>query len=245
MKHKLLLSAAICATWAVADFAAAQPAQTYTNPPSDQRDHQRGPDHERGRPPPAGAPAPHRPGQAAPAPGAHPGGRPDWRADQGGPTPQRGPGPGQGGRQSEHAWRAPPNTPRLGEWNRNARGRDRQFAGQQWRQQHGGWDRTAAWHRGRDWWRGYAGFRGYNGRRVGFFFAPSYGYIPLPVVYQHRYWRAGEFLPRWFWRFEVRDFWTYGLPEPPYGCAWIWLNGNVALVDLSDGYILDMVYNVW
>ncbi len=43
----------------------------------------------------------------------------------------------------------------------------------------------------------------------------------------------------------MNDYYDYGLPAPPPGCAWIWLNGNIALVDMSDGYIIDIVYNVW
>jgi hypothetical protein len=38
---------------------------------------------------------------------------------------------------------------------------------------------------------------------------------------------------------------TVILPPPPYGCVWVWLNGDVALIDRSDGYILDIARNVW
>jgi Ni/Co efflux regulator RcnB len=117
--------------------------------------------------------------------------------------------------------------------------------GQQWRQQNRGWDSGAVWRGNRDWWRGDRGFRLFSGLRAGFFFVPELGYVSAPREYWGRQWRAGGYLPRWFWRYEVRDYWRYGLPQPPYGCAWIWVNNDVALVDLSDGYILDIEYNIW
>jgi Ni/Co efflux regulator RcnB len=43
----------------------------------------------------------------------------------------------------------------------------------------------------------------------------------------------------------VRDFWRYGLPAPPNGCVWVWVGQDVALIDLDDGYILDIIPNVW
>jgi Ni/Co efflux regulator RcnB len=118
-------------------------------------------------------------------------------------------------------------------------------AGQQWRQQHQRVDRGAVWRSNRDWWRQDAGFRLFSGVRIGFFFVPEVGYVSAPRGYWGRQWRAGDVLPRWFWRYEVRDFWRYGLPAPPNGCAWVWVNDNVALIDLYNGYILDIVYNVF
>ncbi len=125
------------------------------------------------------------------------------------------------------------------------RGTARVQAGQQWRQAHAGWDQGAAWRRDRNWWRGNSAFRLFVGARSGFFFIPAIGYVSVPVAYRQHEWRPGEYLPRWFWRYEVRDYWSYGLPQPPYGCAWVWVNNDVVLIDTSDGYILDIDYNVW
>ena len=52
-------------------------------------------------------------------------------------------------------------------------------------------------------------------------------------------------LPRVFWQYQVYDWAAYGLPPPPLGCAWVWIDGGVALVDLSDGYILDVQNGLW
>ena len=138
--------------------------------------------------------------------------------------------------------RAPPA---LGGWNGNVRGSQRAQLGQQWRGQHQNWDQNAPWRGNHDWWRNYPSFRQFTGVRIGFFFFPDYGYVIAPDEYRERHWQAGEYLPRWFWRYSVREYANYGLPRPPDGCGWIWLNGNVALVDRSDGYIIDIVYNVW
>ncbi|MEI9963481.1 MAG: RcnB family protein [Caulobacteraceae bacterium] len=117
--------------------------------------------------------------------------------------------------------------------------------GQQWRGQHPNIDRNAPWRGNSNWWRSDPGFRQFTGARAGFFFFPNLGYIAAPAQYRNHTWRAGDNLPSWFWRYTVSDYGRYGLPEPPDGCAWIWLNGDVALVDLSDGYIIDLVANVW
>lgn len=158
------------------------------------------------------------------------------------PAAHRGPvGPGA------QASRAPAvrQPPALTGWNGNVRGPQRAQLGQQWRGQHRNWDQQAPWRGNRDWWRGDPSFRLFTGARIGFFFFPGYGYIAPPHQYRDHHWQAGDYLPRWFWRYSVKHYASYGLPRPPVGCTWIWLNGNVALVDRSDGYILDIVYNVW
>jgi len=164
---------------------------------------------------------------------------------------QQGAGPfgqgafGQGSHGRDHGARGPQGLPQLGDWNRGARGPDRDNAGRDWRGQHRDWDQRSPWRNNRDWWRSNPGFRLFHGPRLGFFFFPGYGYIAVPHEYQNHYWSVGEYLPQWFWRYTVSQYWAYGLPEPPPGCAWIWLDGDVALVDMSDGYIIDMVSNIW
>ena len=141
--------------------------------------------------------------------------------------------------------RPPANLPTLSGWNHGVTGQAQVQAGQQWRQQHGGWDSHAAWRRNPNWWRGHSAFRLFGGARIGFFFIPGFGYISAPPEYRVHYWRAGDTLPSWFWRYQVRDYWSYGLPRPPDGCVWVWVDNDVALIDLDDGYILDIVHNVW
>jgi Ni/Co efflux regulator RcnB len=137
--------------------------------------------------------------------------------------------------------RAPP----LGGWNRAAQGQARVQLGQQWRSQNHNWDQRAPWRQDRNWWRSDPGFRLYAGARMGFFFFPGYGYVSSPQQYTDHDWQAGEYLPNWFWRYTVNGYDQYGLPTPPDGCAWVWLNGSVVLIDLSDGYIVDIVPNLW
>ena len=51
-------------------------------------------------------------------------------------------------------------------------------------------------------------------------------------------------MPRFFLSYAVSDYQNYGLPPPPYGYSWVWVNTSVLLVDRSDGYILDEIDNV-
>ncbi|HZZ30403.1 MAG TPA: RcnB family protein [Phenylobacterium sp.] len=133
----------------------------------------------------------------------------------------------------------------LGEWRASASRPERNQAGQQWRQQHQNWDQSAVWRQNSTWWRGDDGFRLFTGLRIGFFFVPNRGYLVLPSQYRNSHWQAGDYLPSWFRSYTVSDYARYGLPPPPYGCVWVWLNGDVALIDPSDGYILDVARNAW
>ncbi len=115
----------------------------------------------------------------------------------------------------------------------------------QWRVAHSNWNTNTVWQRNPNWWRGNAAFANYTGVRVNFFYAPGFGYYSVPREYRGSIWNAGAYLPPFFLRYVVSDYRGYGLPPPPYGCSWIWVNTNVLLVDLSDGYILDEIDNVW
>ena len=191
----------------------------------------------------------HRPGDFAHrAPNLPPAGGPPQTVHPPGagphPAPQTIRPPGVAPPQAPGV-RRPSGVPQLGDWNRALRGVDRDAAARAWREGHRDWDRQSPWRRDRDWWRGSAAFRLFLGPRLGFFFIPELGYVSAPPEFEHRAWRAGERLPRWFWRYVVEDYWTYGLPAPPYGCAWVWVGHDVALIELDDGYILDLVRNVW
>ena len=81
--------------------------------------------------------------------------------------------------------------------------------------------------------------------RVNFYFAPGYGYYNVPRQYYGRSYRIGDYLPNVFWRYRVHDWAWYGLPAPPPGCAWVYVDNNIYLVDLFDGYIIDSANQVW
>ena len=163
-----------------------------------------------------------------------PGLKPPARFDHRGQRPSLGERPNR-----------PAAPPPLAGWDRNLKGHDRDQADQRWRGEHHDWDRDAPWKHNPGWWRKHRGFRHYHGPRIGYFFIPDFGYILAPSLYQQRYWVVGQYLPQWFWRYVVTNYWEYGLPEPPEGCAWVWVDDDVALIDLSDGYIIDIVHNLW
>jgi len=152
---------------------------------------------------------------------------------------------GQRQARARGAMQPPANQPALAHWDRAATGPARSQASQQWRQANSGWDSHALWRRNADWWRTSSAFRLFSGARIGFFFIPEQGYVAVPAEYQTHYWRTGDQLPDWFWRYAVRDYWNYGLPQPPDGCTWVWVDNDIALIDASDGYILDIVHNAW
>ncbi len=100
-------------------------------------------------------------------------------------------------------------------------------------------------HSDRRWWRNDRNFRGWNGVRVGFYFAPGYGYYSVPRSYYNQRYYAGSYLPSYFWRYRVNSHSYWGLPPAPPGTAWIHVNNAILLVDLWDGYIITAIYDVW
>jgi len=100
-------------------------------------------------------------------------------------------------------------------------------------------------HSDRRWWRNDRNFRGWNGIRVGFYFAPGYGYYSVPRSYYNQRYYAGSYLPSFFWRYRVSNYGYWGLPPAPPGTAWIYVNNAILLVDLWDGYIITAIYDVW
>ena len=148
-------------------------------------------------------------------------------------------------RSTGHVNHPPANIPVLSGWSHDLTGADRDTAGHDWRQQHHGWDSNSPWKQNPNWWRGNAAFRLFLGERLGFFFIPELGYVAVPPEYQNHYWRDGDTLPQWFWRYQVNDYWNYGLPQPPDGCLWVWVDDDIVLIDGSDGYVIDVVRNAF
>ena len=108
----------------------------------------------------------------------------------------------------------------------------------QWRRD---WDRR---HRS-DWWRNDSRFRGWSGVRIGFYFAPGYGYYSVPRSYWNRQYYVGQYLPDVFWRYQVNDWRTYGLGYPPPGTRWVYVDNSIYLIDDYDGYIIEVVRDAW
>ena len=96
-----------------------------------------------------------------------------------------------------------------------------------------------------DWWRNDRRFRGYTGVRVGFYFAPGWGYYSVPRSYWGRSWSVGQYLPDVFWRYQLNDWRTYGLGYPPEGTRWVSVDNTLYLIDEYDGYIIDVIRDAW
>ncbi|MDP2117742.1 MAG: RcnB family protein [Brevundimonas sp.] len=112
------------------------------------------------------------------------------------------------------------------------------FNSDQWRRN---WNRT---NRG-DWWRSDRRFRGYTGLRIGFYFAPGYGYYQVPRNYWGQRYHVGQYLPSIFWRYQLNDWRTYGLGYPPPGTQWVLVDNHIYLIDQYDGYIIDVIFDAW
>lgn len=81
--------------------------------------------------------------------------------------------------------------------------------------------------------------------RIGFYFAPGYGYYSVPRSYWGQRWRPGDYLPSVFWRYRLDDWRTYGLGYPPVGTRWVLVDNHIYLIDEFDGYVIDVVYDAW
>jgi Ni/Co efflux regulator RcnB len=81
--------------------------------------------------------------------------------------------------------------------------------------------------------------------RVGFYFAPNYGYYSVPRQYWGQRWSEGDYLPSIFWRYQMVEYRTYGLGFPPEGTRWVYVDNHVYLIDEYDGYIIEVVYDFW
>jgi len=112
------------------------------------------------------------------------------------------------------------------------------FNSDRWRSN---WNRS---HRS-DWWRSDRRFRGYTGLRIGFYFAPGYGYYQVPRSYWGQRYHVGQYLPSIFWRYQLNDWRTYGLGYPPVGTQWVLVDNHIYLIDQYDGYIIEVIYDAW
>jgi Ni/Co efflux regulator RcnB len=91
-----------------------------------------------------------------------------------------------------------------------------------------------------DWWRSHRGFEHYRGHRSGFWFAPGFGYYQVDPQWYDYDWEVGAEVPYSLRSYYVSDPYDYGLPQAPYGCAWIFLGDEIVLIDLQSGEIIQI-----
>lgn len=62
-----------------------------------------------------------------------------------------------------------------------------------------------------------------------------------------RTWVFGMVLPTLFWTrdYWITNYWEYGLADPPYGYVWVRNGDDALLVNVSSGYILQVVYGLF
>jgi len=67
----------------------------------------------------------------------------------------------------------------------------------------------------------------------------------VPRSYWNRRFYEGQYLPSIFWRYQLNDYSSWGLPWPPAWTMWVWVDNNIYLIDQYDGYIIDVIYDAW
>lgn len=117
--------------------------------------------------------------------------------------------------------------------------RDRDWRGGDQRVRRGwDWDDRQDWSwrdRDRDNWR----WRSQNRYR-------GWDYRP-PSGFYSRSWVFGDLLPRSWWTpdYQIVQWWSYGLPRPPYGSQWIRVGDDALLIDRYTGRVCRVVYDVF
>jgi hypothetical protein len=68
-----------------------------------------------------------------------------------------------------------------------------------------------------------------------------------PPGWAYRQWAVGAMLPPIFWApdYYYPDWAALGLEPPPPGCQWIRYGGDLLLVNVSTGQVLDAAYGVF
>jgi hypothetical protein len=106
-----------------------------------------------------------------------------------------------------------------------------------------GRDRQSSWNRN---WRNdnRYNWQGYRNNYRNYYRAPRYS---NPYGYGYGYQRFGigiylgsGFYGRSFW---INDPWSYRLPTAPYGYRWVRYYDDVLLVDIDNGYVVDVIYS--
>ncbi|MHA3790583.1 RcnB family protein [Sphingomonas sp. YL-JM2C] len=95
------------------------------------------------------------------------------------------------------------------------------------------------------WWRGHAAFASYAGPRAGYFFAPGYGYHPVPAGYAAAAFRAGATLPPPMRSYVVVTPAAFGLAPPPPSYSWFFVGSNIVLASPATGVIVRSVPGGW
>lgn len=121
----------------------------------------------------------------------------------------------------------------------------------------GDWERNRHDQRYRPYWNTHRDFsnpRFHDWRRIryGYFF--DYGYARIISRYYgrdyywwsydgwhrpHRPWRVGYVIPAWLWWEPLPWDLYYMLPPAPYGCRYIYADGDILLIAIASGVIID------
>ena len=68
-----------------------------------------------------------------------------------------------------------------------------------------------------------------------------------PRGYSYRRWSYGNILPRLYWteQYRILEYWLFGLDVPPYDCEWVRYGPDALLIDVQNGEVIQVVYNIF
>ncbi|WP_260927632.1 RcnB family protein [Novosphingobium sp. 9] len=95
------------------------------------------------------------------------------------------------------------------------------------------------------WWRGTPAFAAFYGPRPGYYYAPGYGYYPVPVGYAGRAFAVGVVLPMPMRSYVVVEPAAYGLAPAPMGYGWYFAGSSFVMASTAHGTIVRVVAGGW
>jgi Ni/Co efflux regulator RcnB len=118
----------------------------------------------------------------------------------------------------------------------------------QWNQHRYNWSDYRPGHQPPQWnqHRNDVNIHAYNWNRTS---AVRYHYRPYepPHGYYYRRWAYGQVLPTVYWsqNYWLTDYYSFGLVNPPYGYVWVRYGPDALLINVYNGQILSVEYNVF
>ncbi len=112
------------------------------------------------------------------------------------------------------------------------------------------WDqRGRGWLYEPRWYQSYrqTHFRYYGGRYYGRERFQISFYV-FPRGFAYRNWRVGEYLSYSYYdraRYDLDDYWSYDLYDPPYWAHWIRVGNDALLIDFDTREVIDVVHDLF
>ena len=70
----------------------------------------------------------------------------------------------------------------------------------------------------------------------------------MPRGFAYRNWRVGEYLSYSYYdraRYDLDNYWSYDLYDPPYWAHWVRVGNDALLIDFDTREVIDVVYDLF